>query len=150
MLHRLKARIAGRGVMADGRRDVQNRPYRMRSGRSRPRVVTAWARLRCHTAQIRSVFARAFTGGTRRTGPTRWRPELTSTGRVTSLIMEHDGTVENYEPVPVPLAGKRAAVAAARTSVVRRRSARPSRRAAVYVHCLGDPFVAADIVDWYT
>src|SRR5262245_17806196 len=64
--------------------------------------------------------------------------------------MEHDGTVENYEPVPVPLAGKRAAVAGARPSVVPGPRARPSRRAAVYVHCLGDPFVAADIVDWYT
>jgi|SRR5215472_413310 len=64
--------------------------------------------------------------------------------------MEHDGTVENCEPVPLAPAGNPGAPSAAGASVLRRRSARPSRRAAVYVHCVGDPLVAPDVADWYT
>jgi hypothetical protein len=64
------------------------------------------------------------------------------------LITEHDGAAYGYEavrlpPHPVTMTGQRAAV-------FRRRSARPSRRAVLYLHCLSDSFVPADLASWYT
>jgi hypothetical protein len=53
----------------------------------------------------------------------------------------------------VPLLTGGAAVGGANgngAAVLRRRTARPSRRAVVYVHCLDDAFVPADLVGWYT
>ena len=64
------------------------------------------------------------------------------------LITEHDGAAEGYEavrlpPDPVVTAGWQA-------EVFRRRSARPSRRAVLYLHCPIDPFVTEDLARWYT
>jgi len=71
------------------------------------------------------------------------------------LTTEHGGPdrpgrpVAGYETVPLLVAGT---VGGGRggPAVLRRRTARPTRRAVVYVHCLGDPFVPADLVGWYT
>jgi len=69
------------------------------------------------------------------------------------LNTEHDGPgrpVTGYETVPLLAAGTMGAAGPGGAAVLRRRTARPSRRAVVYVHCLGDPFVPADLVGWYT
>ena len=64
------------------------------------------------------------------------------------LIMEHGGPAEGYETVPVPaVAGEPQGRGVA---LLRRRSVRPSRRAVMYVHCLTDSFVPADLAGWYT
>jgi hypothetical protein len=49
----------------------------------------------------------------------------------------------SYEAVPL-------AMGQDGTAVLRRRSARPSSRAVVYVLCAGDDFVTDDVVTWYT
>lgn len=64
------------------------------------------------------------------------------------LVIEQDGTAEGYETVPLAVGGAR--VPGGTAAVLRRRSARPSRWAVIYVHCLGDAFVPADLVAWYT
>jgi hypothetical protein len=64
------------------------------------------------------------------------------------LIMEHGGQADGYETVPVPAVAGEAQSSG--VAVLRRRSARPSRRAVMYVHCLTDSFVPADLADWYT
>jgi hypothetical protein len=69
------------------------------------------------------------------------------------LTMEHDGQgrpVEGYETVPLLIAGAMGDAGRNGAAVLRRRTARPSRRAVVYVHCLDDSFVPADLVGWYT
>ncbi len=69
------------------------------------------------------------------------------------LIMGHGGSVGGYEAVPVRVADAADVVGEPRgrdVTVLRRRSARPSKRAVVYVHCLGDSFVPADVAGWYT
>lgn len=72
------------------------------------------------------------------------------------LTTEHDGPgtpgrpVAGYETVPLLVAGTMGAAGRGGAAVLRRRTARPSRRAVVYVHCLGDSFVPADLVGWYT
>ena len=72
------------------------------------------------------------------------------------LTTEHDGPgrpgrpVAGYETVPLLVAGTMGGTGRGGAAVLRRRTARPSRRAVVYVHCLGDPFVPADLVGWYT
>ena len=72
------------------------------------------------------------------------------------LTTEHDGPgtpgrpVTGYETVPLLVAGTMDGVGRGGAAVLRRRTARPSRRAVVYVHCLGDSFVPADLVGWYT
>lgn len=64
------------------------------------------------------------------------------------LITEYEGCAGGYEAVPLPLAP--AGVAGTDgASVLRRRSARPSRRAVIYVQCLGDSFVPAELAAWY-
>jgi len=63
--------------------------------------------------------------------------------------MEHAETVESYEAVPLALPGE-AGLQASGAAVLRRRSARPGRRAVVYVHCQGDAFVPDDLAGWYT
>jgi Serine aminopeptidase, S33 len=57
---------------------------------------------------------------------------------------------QGYEAVPLPPAGDGGAQHGAGAAVLRRRSARPSRRAVLYVHCLGDAFVSDDLAGWYT
>ena len=72
------------------------------------------------------------------------------------LTTEHDGPgrpgrpVAGYETVPLLVAGTINGAGRGGAAVLRRRTARPSTRAVVYVHCLGDPFVPADLVGWYT
>ena len=58
--------------------------------------------------------------------------------------------VAGYETVPLLVAGTMNGAGRGGAAVLRRRTARPSRRAVVYVHCLGDSFVPADLVGWYT
>jgi hypothetical protein len=69
------------------------------------------------------------------------------------LTTEHDEQgrpFQGYETVPLLIAGSAAAADRNGLAVLRRRTARPSRRAVVYVHCLDDSFVPADLVGWYT
>jgi len=69
------------------------------------------------------------------------------------LTTEHDGRggpFQGYETVPLLTAGSAAGAGRNGLAVLRRRTARPSRRAVVYVHCLDDSFVPADLVGWYT
>jgi hypothetical protein len=64
------------------------------------------------------------------------------------LITEHDGAADGYEAVQLPPDP----VIAARlnAAMFRRRSARPSRRAVLYLHYLNDSFVPGDLASWYT
>ncbi len=67
-----------------------------------------------------------------------------------SLVTDHDSTASGYEAVPLPRTpGGEAGAGGAKASVLRRRSARPTRRAVIYVHCTGDSFVPADLATWY-
>lgn len=66
------------------------------------------------------------------------------------LITEYEGSAGGYEAVPLPLAAAGAAgTDGVNASVLRRRSARPSRRAVIYVQCQGDAFVPAELAAWY-
>lgn len=67
------------------------------------------------------------------------------------LITDIDGAVAGYEAVSLPLpledpSGTQGLDGA----VLRRRSARPTKRAVIYLHCLDDAFVPADVASWYT
>jgi len=64
-------------------------------------------------------------------------------------IMEHAETIEGYEAVPLALPDQ-AGLPGSGAAVLRRRSARPGRRAVMYVHCRGDSFAPEDLVGWYT
>jgi hypothetical protein len=64
-------------------------------------------------------------------------------------VMEHSETIDGYEAVPLALPGQ-AGLPDSGAAVLRRRSARPGRRAVMYVHCRGDAFVPDDLVGWYT
>jgi len=63
--------------------------------------------------------------------------------------MEHTEAIEGYEAVPLALP-EHAGLPGSGAAVLRRRSARPGRRAVMYVHCRGDSFVPDDLVSWYT
>jgi hypothetical protein len=63
---------------------------------------------------------------------------------------EQDRPAQSYEAVPLLIAGRGGGAGRNGLAVLRRRTARPSRRAVVYVHCLDDPFVPADLAGWYT
>jgi hypothetical protein len=63
--------------------------------------------------------------------------------------MEHAETIEGYEAVPLALP-EQAGPPGSGAAVLRRRSARPGRRAVMYVHCRGDSFAPEDLVGWYT
>lgn len=66
------------------------------------------------------------------------------------LIAEYGGCTGGFEAVPLPVAaGGEAGADGVNASVLRRRSARPSRRAVIYVQCLGDSFVPPDLAAWY-
>ena len=58
--------------------------------------------------------------------------------------------VEGFETVPLLTAGGARTANTSGVSVLRRSTARPSKRAVVYVHCLDDSFVPADLAGWYT
>ena len=62
----------------------------------------------------------------------------------------HGQRVEGFETVPLLTAGGAGNANTSGVSVLRRRTARPSKRAVVYVHCLEDSFVPADLAGWYT
>jgi pimeloyl-ACP methyl ester carboxylesterase len=69
-------------------------------------------------------------------------------GESMGLITQTGEAAEGYEEVPLPPGhdephGRCAAV-------LRRRSARPSKRAVIYLHCMRDAFVPADLASWYT
>jgi len=72
------------------------------------------------------------------------------------LTTEHGGPgrpgrpAPGYETVPLLTAGTMGGANGNGAAVLRRRTARPSRRAVVYVHCLNDSFVPADLAVWYT
>ncbi len=63
--------------------------------------------------------------------------------------MEQGGTIEGYEAVPLAFQ-QDADPLGSGAAVLRRRSARPGRRAVMYVHCHGDAFAPEDLVGWYT
>ena len=65
------------------------------------------------------------------------------------LVMEHAETIEGYEAVPLALPDHTCPQGSG-AAVLRRRSARPGRRAVMYVHCRGDSFAPEDLVGWYT
>jgi len=67
------------------------------------------------------------------------------------LITERDSTAGGFEEVPVPVTADGADGAAQDgPAVLRRRSALPTRRAVLYLHCEQDNFVPEDLVTWYT
>jgi hypothetical protein len=73
------------------------------------------------------------------------------------LIVDSNELAGGYEAVSLPVPGGGAPGGAQAdgapgggVAVLRRRSARPSKRAVVYVHCLGDSFVPPDLAGWYT
>jgi Serine aminopeptidase, S33 len=55
-----------------------------------------------------------------------------------------------YEVMPLLIPGAAGDAEGGKVAVLRRRTARQSKRAVVYVHCLGDAFVPSDLVGWYT
>jgi alpha-beta hydrolase superfamily lysophospholipase len=67
-------------------------------------------------------------------------------GELMGLITEHDGAADGYEAVQLPPDP----VITAGPAMLRRRSARPSRRAVLYLHCMSDSFVPEDLASWYT
>ena len=67
------------------------------------------------------------------------------------LITDVNGTAEGYEAVSLPLLPEDPpGTQGLDGAVLRRRSARPTKRAVIYLHCLDDPFVPADLASWYT
>lgn len=67
------------------------------------------------------------------------------------LITHVDGTAEGYEEVALPLIHDEPQAAQGRSAaVLRRRSAQPTKRAVIYLHCMHDAFVPADLACWYT
>ena len=66
------------------------------------------------------------------------------------IITDIDGTAEGYEAVILPLDEEAPGIAGLDGAVLRRRSARPTKRAVIYLHCMDDPFVPSDLTGWYT
>ena len=64
------------------------------------------------------------------------------------LTTERGSAADGYEAVPVPLASGEATEGTA--VMLRRRSALPTRRCVLYLHCRPDTFVPEDLVGWYT
>lgn len=64
------------------------------------------------------------------------------------IIAEHDGVLDGYEAVQLPPAPEEPGCRNA--AMLRRRSARTSKRAVLYLHCLADSFVPEDLASWYT
>jgi len=65
-------------------------------------------------------------------------------------MTDADRAAEGYEEVTLPLPGDRPGTHGLNPAVLRRPSARPSKRAVLYLHCLSDAFVPADLACWYT
>jgi alpha-beta hydrolase superfamily lysophospholipase len=67
------------------------------------------------------------------------------------LITDVHDVVEGYEAVALPLLlEKPSGTHGLDGAVLRRRSARPTKRAVIYLHCMSDSFVPADLASWYT
>ena len=67
------------------------------------------------------------------------------------LIMDVHGAAEGYEAVALPLLQEEpSGTHGLDGAVLRRRSARPTKRAVIYLHCMNDAFVPADLASWYT
>jgi hypothetical protein len=67
------------------------------------------------------------------------------------LITDVHDAVEGYEAVALPLLFEESSAAHGLDgAVLRRRSARPTKRAVIYLHCMSDSFVPADLAGWYT
>ena len=67
------------------------------------------------------------------------------------LITDVHDAVEGYEAVALPLLLEESSGAHGLDgAVLRRRSARPTKRAVIYLHCMSDSFVPADLASWYT
>jgi hypothetical protein len=67
------------------------------------------------------------------------------------LFRDLGGAAEGYEEVTLPLLpGEPQGTQELNAAVLRRRSARPTKRAAIYVLCMRDAFVPADLACWYT
>ena len=66
------------------------------------------------------------------------------------LITGVQGAVEGYEAVTLPLLMEEPPGTGLDGAVLRRRSARPTKRAVIYLHCMTDSFVPADLATWYT
>jgi Serine aminopeptidase, S33 len=67
------------------------------------------------------------------------------------LITDVHGVVEGYEAVALPLLLEEpSGTHGLDGAVLRRRSARPTKRAVIYLHCMSDSFVPADLASWYT
>jgi hypothetical protein len=67
------------------------------------------------------------------------------------LIMDVHGAAEGYEAVALPLPLEEpSGTYGLDGAVLRRRSARPTKRAVIYLHCMNDAFVPADLASWYT
>ena len=67
------------------------------------------------------------------------------------LIMDVHGAAEGYEAVTLPLLQEAlSGTHGLDGAVLRRRSARPTKRAVIYLHCMNDAFVPADLASWYT
>jgi len=68
------------------------------------------------------------------------------------LITDVHDAVEGYEAVALPLLLEEESSGAHGLdgAVLRRRSARPTKRAVIYLHCMSDSFVPADLASWYT
>jgi hypothetical protein len=64
------------------------------------------------------------------------------------LTTERGSAADGFEAVPVPLASGEAAGSS--EALLRRRSALPSRRSVLYLHCRPETFVPEDLVGWYT
>jgi alpha-beta hydrolase superfamily lysophospholipase len=65
-----------------------------------------------------------------------------------SLITDHDGAADGYEAVELP--SDPVSPVQPTGAFLRRASARPTRRAVLYLHCRGDSFVSDDLASWYT
>jgi hypothetical protein len=82
------------------------------------------------------------------------------TGGMMGIITERDSAADGYEAVNVPPAPDQAALRKAALytatesggsgAILRRRSALPTRRSVLYLHCDQDTFVPEDLVTWYT
>jgi hypothetical protein len=64
------------------------------------------------------------------------------------LITERGSAADGYEAVTIPSAPGEPAEGGA--AMLHRRSALPSRRSVLYLHCQPGTFVAEDLVGWYT
>ncbi len=61
------------------------------------------------------------------------------------------GGAGGYEAVALPLLREEpSGTHGLDGAVLRRRSARPTKRAVIYLHCMSDSFVPADLARWYT